>query len=223
MNSIKDYDLFARSNGVSPLVLDDYRRSQGYINPTIIEDRPSSRNLVVMDVFSKLLLDNIIFLGDAFNDDMANVIVSQLLWLQATKPGEEIKMYINSPGGWVSSGLAIKDTMDFVQNDISTVCVGQAASMGAFILANGTKGQRYSMPHSKILFHNLSAGTQGNISDIRIAVEEMERTNAELQKIVSENTGRSLEEVAKALDRDNWMTPEEALEFGAIDKIIRRK
>jgi ATP-dependent Clp protease protease subunit len=223
MELIKDFNSFAKSNGVSPLVLDDYRRSQGYINPTIIEDRPSSRNLVVMDVFSKLLLDNIIFLGDAFNDDMANVIVSQLLWLQATKPGEEIKMYINSPGGWVSSGLAIKDTMDFVQNDISTVCVGQAASMGAFILANGTKGKRYSMPHSKILFHNLSAGTQGNISDIRIAVEEMERTNDELQKIVAENTGRSLDEVAKALDRDNWMTPEEALEFGAIDKIIRRK
>lgn len=221
MNLIKDYDLFARSNGVSSLVLDDYRRSQGYINPTIIEER--SRNITAMDVFSKLLMDNIIFLGDSFNDDMANVIVSQLLWLQATKPGEEIKMYINSPGGWVSSGLAIKDTMDFVQNDISTVCVGMAASMGAFILANGAKGKRYSMPHSKILFHNLSAGTQGNISDIKIAVEEMERTNDELQKIVAENTGRSLEEVVAALDRDNWMTPEEALEFGAIDKIIRRK
>lgn len=221
MDLIKDYDLFAKSNGVSPLVLDNYRRAQGYINPTVIEER--TRNITAMDVFSKLLMDNIIFLGDTFNDDMANVIVSQLLWLQATKPGEEIKMYINSPGGWVSSGLAIKDTMDIVQNDISTVCVGRAASMGAFILANGTKGKRYAMPHSKILFHNLSGGADGNISDIRIAVEEMERTNDELQRIVAENTGRSLEEVAKALDRDNWMTPEEALEFGAIDKVIRKK
>ena len=136
MNEIKDYELFAKSNGVNPLVLHDYRRSQGYINPTIIEER--TRNITAMDVFSKLLMDNIIFLGDAFNDEMANVIVSQLLWLQATKPMEEIKMYINSPGGWVSSGLAIKDTMDFVKNDISTVCVGQAASMGAFILTNGS-------------------------------------------------------------------------------------
>lgn len=221
MNEIKDYELFAKSNGVNPLVLNDYRRSQGYINPTIIEER--SRNITAMDVFSKLLMDNIIFLGDAFNDEMANVIVSQLLWLQATKPNEEIKMYINSPGGWVSSGLAIKDTMDFVKNDISTVCVGMAASMGAFILANGTKGKRYAMPHSSILLHNLSSGAAGNISDIKIAVRNMERTNDILQSVIAENTGRTPEEVAKALDRDNWMTPEEALEFGAIDKIILRK
>ena len=221
MNEIKDYELFAKSNGVNPLVLNDYRRSQGYINPTIIEER--SRNITAMDVFSKLLMDNIIFLGDAFNDEMANVIVSQLLWLQATKPNEEIKMYINSPGGWVSSGLAIKDTMDFVKNDISTVCVGMAASMGAFILTNGTKGKRYAMPHASILFHNLSSNAGGNISDIKIAVRNMERTNDILQSVIAENTGRTPEEVAKALDRDNWMTPEEALEFGAIDKIILRK
>jgi ATP-dependent Clp protease protease subunit len=221
MNEIKDYELFAKSNGVNPLVLHDYRRSQGYINPTIIEER--TRNITAMDVFSKLLMDNIIFLGDAFNDEMANVIVSQLLWLQATKPMEEIKMYINSPGGVVSSGLAIKDTMDFIKNDVSTVCVGMAASMGAFILANGTKGKRYAMPHSSILFHNLSSGAGGNISDIRIAVKEMERTNDILQGIIAENTGRSIEEVKAALDRDNWMTPEEAMEFGAIDKIILRK
>ena len=221
MNEIKDYELFAKSNGVNPLVLHDYRRSQGYINPTIIEER--TRNITAMDVFSKLLMDNIIFLGDAFNDEMANVIVSQLLWLQATKPNEEIKMYINSPGGVVSSGLAIKDTMDFIKNDVSTVCVGMAASMGAFILANGTKGKRYAMPHSSILLHNLSSGAGGNISDIRIAVKEMERTNDILQGILAENTGKSIEEIRKALDRDNWMTPEEALEFGAIDKIILRK
>ena len=221
MDLIKDYDLFARSNGVSPLTLDGYRRSQGYINPTIIEER--SRNITAMDVFSKLLMDNIIFLGDAFNDEMANVIVSQLLWLQATKPGEEIKMYINSPGGWVSSGLAIKDTMDFVKNDISTVCVGTAASMGAFILANGTKGKRYAMPHSSILLHNLSSGVSGNISDIRIAVQNMEKTNATLQAILCENTGRTPDEIAKALDRDNWMSPVEAVEFGVIDKVIERK
>lgn len=221
MNEIKDYELFARSNGVSSLVLDDYRRSQGYINPTIIEER--TRNITAMDVFSKLLMDNIIFLGDAFNDEMANVIVSQLLWLQATKPMEEIKMYINSPGGVVTSGLAIKDTMDFIKNDVSTVCVGMAASMGAFILANGTKGKRYAMPHSSILLHNLSSGAAGNISDIRIAVKEMEKTNATLQSILCENTGRTPEEMVKALDRDNWMTPDEALDFGVIDKIILRK
>ena len=221
MDEIRDYELFARSNGVSPLVLNDYRRHQGYINPTIIEER--SRNITVMDVVAKLLMDNIIFLGDAFNDEMANVIVSQLLWLQATKPMEEIKMYINSPGGWVSSGLAIKDTMDFVKNDVSTVCVGMAASMGAFILANGTKGKRYAMPHSSILLHNLSSGVSGNISDIRIAVKNMEETNATLQSILCENTGRTPEEIAKALDRDNWMTPKEAVDFGVIDRIIERK
>ena len=221
MDLIKDYELFAKSNGVNPLVLDDYRRSQGYINPTIIEER--TRNITAMDVFSKLLMDNIIFLGDTFNDEMANVIVSQLLWLQATKPTEEINMYINSPGGWVSSGLAIKDTMDIIVNDVSTTCVGMAASMGAFILANGTKGKRYSMPNSSILLHNLSSGVSGNISDIRIAVQNMERTNEKLQKILSENTGRTLEEVKEALDRDNWMTPEEALDFGVIDKVIRKK
>ncbi len=221
MNEIKDYELFSRSNGVSSLVLDDYRRAQGYINPTIIEER--TRNITAMDVFSKLLMDNIIFLGDAFDDQMANVIVSQLLWLQVTKPKEEIKIYINSPGGIVSSGLAIKDAMDVVKktNPISTTCIGQAASMGAFILTNGTQGKRYATPNSSILFHNLSAGTHGNLSDIRIAVKQMERINATLQSIICENTGRTPEEVAKALDRDNWMTPEEALEFGAIDKIIR--
>ena len=221
MDLIKDYELFARSNGVSGLYLDDYRRSQGYINPTIIEER--TRNITAMDVFSKLLMDNIIFLGDSFDDQMANVIVSQLLWLKAVKPNEEIKMYINSPGGWVSSGLAIKDTMDLVDNEISTVCVGLAASMGAFVLSNGTKGKRYAMPHSQILFHNISAGTSGNIADIRIAVQNMERLNQELQRCISENTGRTIDEVKAALDRDNWMTPDEALEFGAIDKVIRKK
>lgn len=221
MNEIKDYELFARSNGVNPLVLHDYRRSQDYINPTIIEER--TRNITAMDVFSKLLMDNIIFLGDAFNDEMANVIVSQLLWLQATKPMEEIKMYINSPGGSVTSGLAIKDTMDFIKNDVSTVCIGMAASMGAVILSNGTKGKRYSMPSSSILIHGISSGTRGNISDMRIDLAESERLNNLIIGVLADNTGKSIDEVRKSIDRDNWMTPSKALDFGLIDKIIERK
>ena len=221
MNQIQDYELFAKSNGVSPLVLDDYRRSQGYINPTIIEER--TRNITAMDVFSKLLMDNIIFLGDAFDDQMANVIVSQLLWLQATKPDEEIKMYINSPGGHVTSGLAIKDTMDFVKNDVSTVCIGMAASMGAVILSNGTKGKRYSMPSSSILIHGISSGTYGNISDMRIDLAESERKNKLLIDILAANTGKTPEEVKVSIDRDNWMTPPQAVNFGLIDKVIERK
>lgn len=221
MNEIKDYELFARSNGVNPLVLHDYRRSQDYINPTIIEER--TRNITAMDVFSKLLMDNIIFLGDAFNDEMANVIVSQLLWLQATKPMEEIKMYINSPGGNVTSGLAIKDTMDFIKNDVSTVCIGMAASMGAVILSNGTKGKRYSMPSSSILIHGISSGTRGNISDMRIDLAESERLNNLIIGVLADNTGKSIDEVRKSIDRDNWMTPSKALDFGLIDKIIERK
>ena len=222
MNETKDFELFARDRGVSPLYLDSYRKhgAQNYINPTIIEER--TRNITAMDVFSKLLMDNIIFLGDEFNDTMANVIVSQLLWLQATKPGEDIKMYINSPGGQVSSALAIKDTMDFVKNDVSTVCVGMAASAGAVILSNGSKGKRYSMPNSSILIHGISSGTRGNISDMRIDLAESERLNNLIIGILADNTGKDVEEVRKAIDRDYWLTPSKAVDFGLIDKIITR-
>ena len=171
------------------------------------------------DIFSRLLKERIIFLGDQVTDTSAELIVAQMLFLEGEDPEKDIQFYINSPGGSISAGMAIYDTMQFVKCDVSTICVGMAASMGAFLLAGGTKGKRYSLPHSEILIHQPLGGTAGQASDIAIQAAHMAAIKERMNRILAQNTGQPIEKIEKDTDRDNWMTPEQALEYGLIDKI----
>ena len=171
------------------------------------------------DIFSRLLKERIVFLGDQVNDATAELVVAQMLFLEGEDPEKDIQFYINSPGGSVSAGMAIYDTMHFVKCDVSTICVGMAASMGAFLLAGGTKGKRFALPNSEILIHQPLGGTEGQASDIAIAAAHMARTKEKLNRLLAENTGRDYEQVVRDTDRDNWMTAEEALDYGLIDHI----
>ena len=191
------------------------------MNSVILEER--KLNVAAMDVFSRLQMDNIIFLGSEINDDVANTIIAQLLYISSQRPDEEIKMYINSPGGSVSAGLAIYDTMQYIPNNISTICTGMAASMGAVLFSGGTKGKRLILPHSRILIHQPLGGAKGQASDILIAAKEIEKSKHELINILSENTGQSYDKVLADADRDYWMTSDEAVEYGIADEIIKNK
>ena len=171
------------------------------------------------DIFSRLLKERIIMLGDEVTDASAELIIAQMLFLEGEDPEKDIQFYINSPGGSVSAGLAIYDTMQFIKCDVSTICVGMAASMGSFLLAGGTKGKRFSLPNSEILIHQPLGGTQGQASDIAIQAAHMARIKEKLNTILAQNTGRTYEELVRDTDRDNWMTPEQALEYGLIDHI----
>ena len=171
------------------------------------------------DIFSRLLKERIIFLGDQVTDASAELIVAQMLFLEGEDPDKDIQFYINSPGGSVSAGMAIYDTMNFVKCDVSTICVGMAASMGAFLLAGGTKGKRFALPNSEILIHQPLGGTEGQASDIAIQAAHMARIKENLNRILAENTGNSYEQLVKDTDRDNWMTAQQALEYGLIDNI----
>ena len=171
------------------------------------------------DIFSRLLKERIIFLGDQVTDASAELIVAQMLFLEGDDPDKDIQFYINSPGGSVSAGMAIYDTMHFVKCDVSTICVGMAASMGAFLLAGGTKGKRFALPNSEILIHQPLGGTEGQASDIAIQAAHMARIKERMNRILAENTGNSYEQLVKDTDRDNWMTAEQALEYGLIDHI----
>ncbi|MBQ8986445.1 MAG: ATP-dependent Clp endopeptidase proteolytic subunit ClpP [Lachnospiraceae bacterium] len=171
------------------------------------------------DIFSRLLKERIIFLGDQVTDASAELIVAQMLFLEGEDPDKDIQFYINSPGGSISAGMAIYDTMQFVKCDISTICVGMAASMGSFLLAGGTKGKRYSLPHSEILIHQPLGGTEGQASDIAIQAAHMAAIKERMNRLLAQNTGQPYEKIVKDTDRDNWMTPEQALEYGLIDKI----
>ncbi len=172
------------------------------------------------DIYSRLLKDRIIFLNDEVNDASASTIVAQLLFLEAQDPNKDIHLYINSPGGSVPSGLAIYDTMNFIKCDVSTICIGMAASMGSFLLAGGTKGKRFALPNAEIMIHQPSGGGKGTASDIRIIAEYILKNKARLNKILSENTGRTVEEIERDTDRDNFMTALEAKEYGIIDEIL---
>ena len=174
------------------------------------------------DIFSRLLNDRIIFLSDEVNDTTASLVVAQLLFLEAQDPDKDISFYINSPGGSVTAGMAIYDTMNYVKCDVSTICIGMAASMGAFLLSAGTKGKRIALPHSEIMIHQPLGGAQGQASDIKIRAELILRTRDMLNKILSENTGKPIEQIEKDTDRDNFMTAEQALEYGIIDRIITK-
>jgi len=189
--------------------------------PMILET--TGRTERAYDIYSRLLKDRIIFLGTAINDEVANLIVAQLLFLQSDDPNKDINLYINSPGGSVTAGLAIYDTMQFLKCDINTYCIGQAASMGAVLLAAGTKGKRYVLPNSRVMIHQPWGGAQGTASDISIQAREILKIRDTLLSILSEATGKSVEEIGKDSDRDFFMSAKEAKEYGLVDKVISHK
>jgi len=185
--------------------------------PTVVES--SNRGERAYDIFSRLLNDRIIVLSDEVNDATASIVVAQLLFLEGQDPEKDISLYINSPGGSVSAGFAIFDTMNYIKCDVSTICMGMAASMGAFLLAAGAKGKRFALPNSEIMIHQPLGGAQGQASDIRIASEHILRTRAKINKILAEETNKTIEVIEKDTDRDYWMTAQEALEYGLVDKV----
>ena len=186
--------------------------------PMVVEQ--TGRGERSYDIFSRLLNDRIIFLSDEVNDATASLVVAQMLFLEAQDPTKDISFYINSPGGSVTAGMAIYDTMQYIKCDVSTICIGMAASMGAFLLSAGTKGKRIALPHSEIMIHQPLGGAQGQASDIKIRAELILRTRDMLNKILSENTGKPIDIIAADTDRDNFMSAEEALEYGIIDKVL---
>lgn len=188
--------------------------------PIVIEQ--TSRGERAYDIYSRLLLDRIIFIGTPINDEVANLVVAQLLFLAAEDPEKDINIYINSPGGSVTAGMAIYDTIQYIKPDVSTICVGMAASMGAFLLAAGTKGKRYALPNSEIMIHQPLGGVEGQASDIKIHAEWIIRTRDKLNRILAERTGQSIETIERDTDRDNFMSAEEARDYGIIDKVIER-
>ncbi|MBP3270011.1 MAG: ATP-dependent Clp endopeptidase proteolytic subunit ClpP [Bacteroidales bacterium] len=220
---MEDFKKYAvKGLGLSSMTLDRYGRSvDAYINPTIIEER--KLNVASMDVFSRLMMDRIIFLGVPIDDDVANIIQAQLLFLASTDPSADISLYINTPGGQVTSGLAIYDTMQLVEPDVATICTGMAASMGSVLLCAGAKGKRSCLPHSRVLIHQPLGGAQGQASDIMIAAKEIEKTRKELYDIISEHSGQPYDKVFADADRDYWMTAAEALDYGMVDEILSKK
>ena len=216
-----DFKKFASSKqGISSTTLEGYANvMSNYISPVIPEER--KMNVTTMDVFSRLLMDRIIFLGVPINDDVANIIQAQLLYLDSID-NTDISMYVNTPGGQVSSGLCIYDTMQYINSDVSTICTGIAASMGSIILCGGQEGKRYALPHSKVLIHQPLGGANGQASDILIAAKEIEKTREILIDIIAKNSKQDKDKVFADADRDYWMTANEALEYGMIDKILTK-
>jgi len=191
----------------------------GYLVPTVIES--TSRGERAFDIYSRLLKDRIIFLGTPIDDNVANVIMAQLLHLESEDPEKDIMLYINSPGGVVSAGLAVYDTIQHIKPEVSTFCMGQAASMGALLLAAGTKGKRFGLPHSRVMIHQVSGGAQGQATDIEIQAKEIIRMRAELDEILALHTGKSIEDIKKDTERDFWMTADDAKEYGVIDTVLK--
>ncbi len=201
--------------------LDSYMNiTSSYISPTIIEER--QLNVAQMDVFSRLMMDRIIFLGTQVDEYSANVIQAQLLYLDSSDPGKDISIYINSPGGSVYAGYGIYDTMQFISCDVSTICTGMAASFAAVLLVSGTKGKRMALPHSRVMIHQPLGGVQGQASDIEITAREILKIKKELYTIISDHSGKPFDEVERDSDRDYWMTAQEALAYGMIDKVLVR-
>ncbi|MFA6531890.1 MAG: ATP-dependent Clp endopeptidase proteolytic subunit ClpP [Patescibacteria group bacterium] len=192
-----------------------------YIIPTVIEKSPMGER--VYDIYSRLLKDRVIFLGGAIDDAVANVVIAQLLFLEAEDPDKDIQMYINSPGGEVYSGMAIFDTMQYIKPQVSTICVGLAASMASFLLAAGAENKRFSLPNSRILIHQPMGGVQGQAADIKIQAEEILKIREEMNKILAKTTGQPLEKIEKDTDRDFYMNPEEAKKYGLIDKVLAKR
>ena len=189
--------------------------------PYVIEQ--TSRGERSYDIYSRLLNDRIIFLGEEVTDVSANIVVAQLLFLEAEDPGKDIQLYINSPGGSVTAGMAIYDTMNYIKSDVSTICIGMAASMGAFLLSGGTKGKRFALPNAEIMIHQPSGGSRGMASDMKIVADQILKTKQKLNEILAKNTGKPIDVIERDTDRDNYMTAQEALEYGLIDSIIENR
>ncbi len=212
--------------GRNGLALDQYMNNansimNSYISPTILEER--QLNVTQMDVFSRLMMERIIFLGTAVDDYSANVIQAQLLYLDSSDPGKDISIYINSPGGSVSAGLGIYDTMQYISSDVSTICTGMAASMAAVLLVAGAKNKRFALKHSRIMIHQPMGGVQGQASDIEITAREIMKLKNDLYSIISEHSGQPFDKILKDSDRDYWMTSQEAVEYGMIDNVLEKQ
>ena len=227
IKTVEDYKLFARSKfNITSTALDDYDKyysaKMAYIEPVIVEE--SHNNLMSISVFSKLFTERILFLGSEIDEMVANVLVSQLMYLETTSKSD-IQLYINSPGGSVSAGMAIYDTMNYIKPDVATFCIGMAASMGSFLLSSGAKGKRNSLKHSNIMIHQPLGGSNGmeQASDISIRAKQIEAIKNMLFTILAKNTGKTYEEIERDADRDRWFTPQEALDYGLIDNILERK
>jgi ATP-dependent Clp protease protease subunit len=222
MKTNDDFKKYATKHlGISSLTLDKYTSVyNNYISPTIIEER--QLNIAQMDVFSRLMMDRIIFLGLPIDDYVANIIQAQLLYLDSSDPGKDIQIYFNTPGGAVHAGLGIYDTMQYVNCDIATICTGMAASMGAVLLCAGTKGKRSALRHSRIMIHQPMGGAQGPASDIEITAREILKLRNELYNIIAEHSGNPVKKVEKDADRDYWMTADEAQKYGMIDDVLLR-
>ncbi len=218
-----DFRKFAvHHRGMNGLALDQYTSqvSDSYISPTIIEER--KLNVAQMDVFSRLMMDRIIFLGTQVDDYTANVIQAQLLYLDSSEPGKDVSIYINSPGGSVYAGLGIYDTMQYIQSDVSTICTGMAASMAAVLLVAGAKDKRFALKHSRVMIHQPMGGIQGQASDIEITSREILKLKKELYTIISEHSGQPYDKVYQDSDRDYWMTAQEAVDYGMIDRVLEK-
>jgi ATP-dependent Clp protease protease subunit len=222
MNSKNDFRKFATKHvGISSQNLDTYTSVyDSYISPTIIEER--QLNIATMDVFSRLMMDRIIFLGTPIDDYVANIIQAQLLYLESSDPSKDIQIYFNTPGGGVHAGLGIYDTMQYITSDVATICTGMAASMGAVLLCAGTKGKRSALRHSRVMIHQPMGGTQGQASDIEITTREILKLKKELYQIIADHSGNQFKKVEKDSDRDYWMTADEAKSYGMIDEVLVR-
>lgn len=225
MNNNSDFRNYAVHHlGMNGLALDQYKSlvntsiQSNYINPSIIEER--QLNVAQMDVFSRLMMDRIIFLGTEVNDYTANVIQAQLLFLDQSDPGKDVSIYINSPGGSVYAGLGIYDTMQYISSDVATICTGIAASMAAVLLVAGEKGKRFALRHSRVMIHQPMGGAQGQASDIEITAREIKKLKHELYTIIADHSGQPFDKVEKDSDRDYWMTADEAKEYGMIDNVL---
>ena len=220
---MSEFEKYARNHcGISSLKLHDFQSvSASYVSPTIIEER--QLNIATMDVFSRLMMDRIIFLGAPIYDDAANIIQAQLLFLESVDPEKDIQIYINSPGGSVSAGLGIYDTMQLVNSDVATICTGLAASMGAVLLTAGAKGKRSALPHSRVMIHQPLGGAQGQASDIEITAREIQKLKKELYTIIADHSHTDFDKVWADSDRDYWMTAQEAKEYGMIDEVLIKK
>ncbi len=220
---MSEFEKFAKGRaGISSLALHDYISTQSaYISPTIIEER--HLNVATMDVFSRLMMDRILFLGAPIDDDVANIIQAQMLFLESVDPDKDIQIYINSPGGSVSAGLGIYDTMQLINCDVATICTGMAASMGAVLLTAGAAGKRSALPHSRVMIHQPLGGVHGQASDIEITAREIARVKRELYDILSVHSGATIKKIERDADRDYWMTAVEAKEYGLIDEVLTKR
>ena len=219
MNKNEFQKYASKQHGLTSVYVDQYIESSiSNITPYILEER--KLNVQPLDVFSRLMMDRIIFLGTGIDDYVANIITAQLLFLDSTEPGRDIQIYLNSPGGSVYAGMGIYDTMQYISSDVATICTGMAASMGAILLCAGEKGKRSALKHSRVMIHQPLGGAQGQASDIEIVAEEIKKIKQELYEILSERTGQTIDKIKKDADRDYWMRAEEAKEYGMIDEVL---